>query len=153
MTKKDYLFSSKPKQIAQAAIKVSNNVFGNLEKIKLIVMSDMKLPLTIAENFKSQVFKNSDASDDSFKNKNYLKINNYAKLNTSNDFLKDYDILMIGFKSQSKIINKLFVEKLLKKRKQKPIFFIDCGVPGSIDVDVGKIPNCFLFDLNDLEQL
>lgn len=153
MTKKDYLFSSKPKQIAQAAIKVSNNVFGNLEKIKLIVMSDMKLPLTIAENFKSQVFKNSDASDDSFKNKNYLKINNYAKLNTSNDFLKDYDILMIGFKSQSKIINKLFVEKLLKKRKQKPIFFIDCGVPGSIDIDVGKIPNCFLFDLNDLEQL
>ncbi len=153
MIKKDKLFSSKPKQIAQAAIKVSNNVFGDLEKIKLVVMSDMKLPLTIAENFKSQVFKNSDNSEDSFKNKNYLKINNCTKSNISKDILKDYDILMIGFKSQSKIIDKLFVKKLLKKRKQKPIFFIDCGIPGSINIDVGKIPNCFLFDLNDLEQL
>ena len=60
---------------------------------------------------------------------------------------------MIGYKSQSKIIDKTLVKKLLIKRKQKPILFVDCGVPGNIKTDIGQIPNCFLFDLNDLEQL
>ena len=153
VTKKDYVFSSKPKQIAEAALKVSTNVFGNLEKVRLIVMSDMKLPFTIAENFKAKALKNIDVSGNSFKDEHYLKNNNIIESEVSVDLLKNYDILMIGFKSQSKIIDKLFVKKLLKIRKQKPIFFIDCGVPGSINVDVGKIANCFLFDLNDLEQL
>ena len=139
MTKRDNVFSSKPKQIAQAAIKVSTNVFGDLEKIKLIVMSDMKLPFTIAENF--------------IKDENYLKNKSFTESDVSIDLLKSYDVLMIGFKNQSKIIDKLFVRKLLKIRKQKPIFFIDCGIPGSIYLNVGKIANCFLFDLNDLEQL
>ena len=153
MTKRDNVFSSKPKQIAQAAIKVSTNVFGDLEKIKLIVMSDMKLPFTIAENFKSQVIKNYDVSDNFFKDENYLKNKNFNESDVSIDLLKSYDVLMIGFKNRSKIIDKLFVRKLLKIRKQKPIFFIDCGIPGSIYLNVGKIANCFLFDLNDLEQL
>ena len=60
---------------------------------------------------------------------------------------------MIGYKTQSKIIDKTLVKKILNKRKQKPILFIDCGIPGNIKTDIGQIPNCFLFDLNDLEQL
>ena len=30
---------------------------------------------------------------------------------------------------------------------------IDCGVPGNVDTKVRLINNCFLFDLNDLEQI
>ena len=60
---------------------------------------------------------------------------------------------MIGYKNQLKLIDKHLVKKILYMRKQKPLFFIDCGIPGNININVGKIPNCFLFDLNDLEQL
>ena len=31
--------------------------------------------------------------------------------------------------------------------------FIDCGIPGNVDSRARKISNCFLFDLNDLEQI
>ena len=37
---------------------------------------------------------------------------------------------MIGYKTQSKIIDKILV-KILNKRKQKPILFVDCGIPGT----------------------
>ena len=67
--------------------------------------------------------------------------------------LKTFDLIMIGYKTQSKIIDKILVKKILNKRKQKPILFVDCGIPGNIKTDIGQIPNCFLFDLNDLEQL
>ena len=42
--------------------------------------------------------------------------------------------------------------KYLERRKQKPIFFVDIGLPGNIDPEISKISNCYLFDLNDLEQ-
>ena len=60
---------------------------------------------------------------------------------------------MIGYKTQSKIVDKTLVKKILNKRKAKTNSFIDCGIPGNIKTDIGQIPNCFLFDLNDLEQL
>ena len=40
----------------------------------------------------------------------------------------------------------------MKQRKQKPLFLIDTNIPGNIDSDISKIDNCFLYDLNDLEQ-
>jgi glutamyl-tRNA reductase len=42
---------------------------------------------------------------------------------------------------------------VLKLRKQKPLIIIDCGIPGNIDTKARSITNCFLFDLNDLEQI
>ena len=42
---------------------------------------------------------------------------------------------------------------MLKIRKQKPLIIIDCGIPGNVDTKARTITNCFLFDLNDLEQI
>ena len=39
------------------------------------------------------------------------------------------------------------------RRKQKPLFLIEGGVPGNIDPAVSKLSNLFLYDLNDLEQI
>ena len=59
---------------------------------------------------------------------------------------------MIGFDDGLKVISKEIVKVFLKERKQKPIFFVDVGLPGNVDPEISKISNCYLFDLNDLEQ-
>ena len=63
-----------------------------------------------------------------------------------------FDVILIGFNDGLKVISKDITQVFLKKRKQKPIFFIDVGLPGNIDTEISKISNCYLFDLNDLEQ-
>ena len=68
------------------------------------------------------------------------------------DILKLYDIILVGFKSNFKLVNNSIAKKIMDKRKHKPIFFIDCGIPGNIESEILKISNCFLNDLNDLEQ-
>ena len=68
MSLKDNTFSSKPKQIAQAAKQVLVKVFGNLNKISLIVISDMSLPLNIAENFKNSGLKSYQVLNDPLEN-------------------------------------------------------------------------------------
>ena len=153
MLKNNNIFSSKPNQIAHAASQVVIKVFGNINEIKLIVISDMKLPINIADNFKNFGIKDYNVLAEPLDKFMIKSQNDTYESDRLLELLKDYDMVMIGYKSQSKFINKDFVKKILKKRKQKTIFFIDCGIPGNIEIDIGKISNCFLFDLNDLEQL
>ena len=153
MSLKNNLFSSKPKQIAQAAIQILLKVYGDLNSVNFLVISDMKLPIDIAQNFeniglnKYLIFQDPIEKILDQKNKNNNLDENFINK------LKTFDLIMIGYKTQSKIIDKILVKKILNKRKQKPILFVDCGIPGNIKTDIGQIPNCFLFDLNDLEQL
>ena len=153
MSLKNNIFSSKPKQIAQAAIQILIKVYGELNSLNFLVMSDMKLPIDIAQNFENIGLKKYQVFQESL-DKIFDK--NKENINTDENFinkLKIFDLIMIGYKKHSKIIDKTLVKKILNKRKQKPILFIDCGIPGNIKTDIGQIPNCFLFDLNDLEQL
>ena len=153
MSLKNNLFSSKPKQIAQAAIQILLKVYGDLNSVNFLVISDMKLPIDIAQNFENiGLNKYLILQDPLEKIFNQKKENNDIDENLINK-LKIFDLIMIGYKTQSKIIDKTLVKKILNRRKQKPILFVDCGIPGNIKTDIGQIPNCFLFDLNDLEQL
>ena len=149
----DKTFSSKPKQIAQAALQALSKVYGNLEKVKIIVISDMQLALNIAENFQKSRLGNCRILEESLEK---LSKTTESDQNKSTNFLeqiKNFDMVMIGYKSQMKLIDRELVKKVLNARKKKPIFFIDCGIPGNICVDIGNLSNCYLFDLNDLEQL
>ena len=153
MSLKNNLFSSKPKQIAQAAIQILLKVYGDLNSVNFLVISDMKLPIDIAQNFENiGLNKYLIFQDPLEKIFNQKKEDNNIDENLINK-LKTFDLIMIGYKTQLKIIDKVLVKKILNKRKQKPILFVDCGIPGNIKTDIGQIPNCFLFDLNDLEQL
>ena len=53
MSLKNNIFSSKPKQIAQAAIQILLKVYGNLNSVNFLVISDMKSPIDIAQNFEN----------------------------------------------------------------------------------------------------
>ena len=153
MSLKNNIFSSKPKQIAQAAIQILLKVYGDLNSVNFLVISDMKSPIDIAQNFENIGLNKYEVFQESLDNIFYKRKEDVNKDENLINKLKSFDLIMIGYKKHSKIIDKTFVKKILKKRKQKPILFIDCGIPGNIKTDIGQIPNCFLFDLNDLEQL
>jgi len=150
---KNNIFSSKPKQIAQAAMQILLKVYGNLNSVNFLVISDMKLPIDIAQNFENVGLNKYLIFQDPLEMIFDQKKENINIDDNLINKLKIFDMIMIGYKSQSKIIDKNLVKKLLNKRKQKPILFVDCGIPGNVKTDIGQIPNCFLFDLNDLEQL
>ena len=153
MSFKNNIFSSKPKQIAQAAIQILLKVYGDLNSVNFLVASDMKSPIDIAQNFENIGLNKYEVFQESLDNIFYKRKEDVNKDENLINKLKIFDLIMIGYKKHSKIIDKTLVKKILKKRKQKPILFIDCGIPGNIKTDIGQIPNCFLFDLNDLEQL
>ncbi len=151
MSKKE-IFSSKPTQITKAAIQLSLQIFGENERILVGAIGNKDLVFRIAENFnklenvESQFFR--DSKDLFIKNESKLLID---KKNIIKSLFK-FDVVLIGFHSAVTLITKELVKFFLKKRKQKPILFVDVGLPGNVDSELLKISNCYLFDLNDLEQ-
>ena len=151
MNSKQNYFSSKPKQITQAAINVSGRVFGNLENVSIFTINNSDIAQAIFNNFEKKKIKKSSQikkSDKQF----FHAINKNNSLQIIRE-IKDYDILIFGFSGNFRILDKNIISSLLKIRKQKPLIIIDCGIPGNIDTKARTITNCFLFDLNDLEQI
>jgi len=75
---------------------------------------------------------------------------NFAELP---NYLAEADIIICSTAAGQYLITEQMVREALSKRRNRPSFFIDISVPRNIDPAVGKIPNVFVFDIDDLESV
>ncbi|MBU4379662.1 MAG: glutamyl-tRNA reductase, partial [Proteobacteria bacterium] len=69
------------------------------------------------------------------------------------DHLHEVDIVISSTGSPVAVIKAREVKAILKKRKNKPMFFIDIAVPRDIDPDVNNLDNVYLYDIDDLKEV
>ena len=55
--------------------------------------------------------------------------------------------------SPEAIIRARDIKDVLKRRKYRPMFFIDIAVPRDIDPDVNNVDNVYLYDIDDLKEV
>jgi glutamyl-tRNA reductase len=63
------------------------------------------------------------------------------------------DIVISSTGSEQPIISRKLISEVMRERKQRPLFLVDIAVPRDIEKDVGQLPNVYLFDVDDLEQV
>ncbi len=68
-------------------------------------------------------------------------------------YLPQADIVISSTGSSSAIIRARDLSEVLKKRKHRPMFFIDIAVPRDIDPDVNQLDNVYLYDIDDLQEV
>ncbi len=69
------------------------------------------------------------------------------------EYLPQADIVICSTTAGHYIVTEQMVREALTKRRNRPAFFIDISVPRNIDPAIGKIPNVFVFDVDDLESV
>jgi glutamyl-tRNA reductase len=67
--------------------------------------------------------------------------------------LKKVDIVISATDSPEYLIRHDQMVKMIKERKQKPIFFIDIADPRNIEPSVGNIENIYLYNIDDLKKV
>ncbi len=70
-----------------------------------------------------------------------------------NQGLKKVDIVISATDSPQYLIWHDQMAKVIKERKQKPIFFIDIADPRDIEPSVGDIENVYLYNIDDLKKV
>ncbi|HDD53086.1 MAG TPA: glutamyl-tRNA reductase, partial [Thermosulfidibacter takaii] len=67
--------------------------------------------------------------------------------------LVDADIVITSTGAQEYIITGDMVQRVMRERKMKPMFFIDIAVPRDVDPQVERVENVYAYDIDDLEQV
>lgn len=70
-----------------------------------------------------------------------------------NQGLRKVDIVISATDSPKYLIRHDQMGKVIKERKQKPIFFIDIADPRNIEPSVGDIENVYLYNIDDLKKV
>jgi glutamyl-tRNA reductase len=68
------------------------------------------------------------------------------------DQLAAADIVITGTGSDQPIITRPMFESVIRRRRYRPVFIIDIGVPRDVAADVGDIENVYLYNLDDLQR-
>ena len=63
------------------------------------------------------------------------------------------DIIISSTGSPEAIIRARDIKDVLKRRKYRPMLFIDIAVPRDIDPDVNNVDNVYLYDIDDLKEV
>ncbi|UCD83838.1 MAG: glutamyl-tRNA reductase [Deltaproteobacteria bacterium] len=69
------------------------------------------------------------------------------------NFLDKADIVICSAAAPHYLIRPDRMEKVMKARKNQPMFFIDISVPRNIDPKINDIANVYLYDIDDLEKV
>ncbi|MDR0339188.1 MAG: glutamyl-tRNA reductase [Desulfovibrio sp.] len=67
--------------------------------------------------------------------------------------LAKVDIVISSTGAHEPIIRAKDMRAVLRRRKNKPMFFIDIAVPRDIDPDVNSLDNIYLYDIDDLKEV
>ncbi len=67
--------------------------------------------------------------------------------------LLETDIVISSTGSPTAIIRARDMKEVLRKRRHRPIFFIDIAVPRDIDPDINGLDNVYLYDIDDLKEV
>ena len=70
-----------------------------------------------------------------------------------NQALLESDIVISSTGSPTAIIRARDMKEVLRKRRNRPIFFIDIAVPRDIDPDINVLDNVYLYDIDDLKEV
>ncbi|HYA26532.1 MAG TPA: glutamyl-tRNA reductase [Thermodesulfovibrionales bacterium] len=70
------------------------------------------------------------------------------------DFLREMvhsDIIICSTGAPSYVLHKEEMQRVMKERKQKPVFIIDISVPRNVDPEINHLANVYLYDVDDLQ--
>jgi glutamyl-tRNA reductase len=69
------------------------------------------------------------------------------------DVLNQVDIIISSTGSPNFVVKRDQIKPLMRKRRNRPLFFIDIAVPRDIDPDINRINNVYVYDIDDLKDV
>ena len=142
--------------ISYAAVELARKIFGSLEAKTVLVIGAGEMSELAARHLMS-----SGAATLFLTNRSFDRTVELAALLGGRavpfealfETMSQADIVISSTAAPHFILQKSDGPRLMAKRKNRPMFFIDIAVPRDIDPELNKIDNIFLYDIDDLGQV
>jgi glutamyl-tRNA reductase len=140
--------------VSFAAVELAKKIFGELTDKTVLLIGAGEMCELAAKHFL-----NSGVRDVMVTNRTYERAERLAeefdgraiRFEDLFDHLHKADIILSSTGATHFIIGAKDVETVVRRRKLKPMFFIDIAVPRDIDPKVNDVDNVYLYDMDDLQ--
>jgi len=142
--------------VSYAAIELGKKIFGTLEGKKVLLIGAGEMAELAVEHLIQNKVTDIFVANRTFPRAVKLseRFNGQAiRMEEIADHLKMVDVILSSTGSPGYIINSDMVKQTMKKRKNRPIFFIDIAVPRDIDPAVNRLNNAYVYDIDDLKDV
>jgi len=142
--------------ISYAATELANKIFSDISTRSVMLMGAGEMAELAVEHLISSGVKKIVVANRTFCNAVILaeKFNGKAvKFEEMEVFLKEVDIIISSTGATEFILTAPQIKRIMRSRKNRPLFFIDIAVPRDLDPDINRISNCFLYDIDDLQDI
>jgi len=142
--------------VSFVAVELAKKIFGSLEKRTVLLLGAGEMCELAARHLVSggiekvlvanRTYERAVALAQEFKGEPIP----FEEMNRG---LRTVDIVISATNSPQYLLHPEQVAKVMKDRKQKPIFFIDIADPRDIEPRVGDIENVYLYNIDDLQKV
>ncbi len=139
--------------MAAAAVRLAGQLFENLAKTRVLFVGAGEMIELTATHFAARTPKAMVVANRTVERGEKLAIHLGAEAMRLADLphrLHEFDIVVSCTASTLPIIGLGAVERAIKARKRRPMFMVDLAVPRDIEPEVGKLPDVYLYTVDDL---
>jgi len=145
-----------PSSVSAAAAALAQQVFGELEGRRVLIVGAGKVGELAARNLISRGAEVAFVANRSAEGAAELarKLGSEPlPLEGIADELKRADVVVSSTSAAGFVLTRAAVEQGIRGRKRAPLFLIDLAVPRDVEPSVGTLDGCFLYDIDDLEAV
>ncbi len=142
--------------VSYAAIGLANKIFADLSTKTVMLLGAGEMAELAVEHLIGHHVKRIVVANRTFKNALALaqKFDGKAvQFEEREAALVQSDIIISSTGATDYVMTWDQVNRAMKKRNHNPLFFIDIAVPRDIDPDISKVPNVYVYDIDDLTNI
>jgi glutamyl-tRNA reductase len=142
--------------ISFAAVELAKKIFADLSGKVFMLLGAGEMAELAARNLMSNGVKEVIVANRSFERACDLSKEFNGRPVRLDDFLRELvhsDIVICSTGAPNYILMKDQMQKVMKERKQRPVFLIDISVPRNIDPKINDLDNVYLYNIDDLQGI
>jgi glutamyl-tRNA reductase len=130
-----------PASVSAAAAALAEQVFGSLEERSILLLGAGKVSEQAARNLRSRGAEIT------------LVANSKTEREQIHEQLAEVDVVIASTNAPGLVLEAAPVAEALRARRGRRLLLIDLAVPRDLDSAIGELDGCYLFDIDDLEQI
>jgi glutamyl-tRNA reductase len=145
-----------PASVSSAAAALAQQVFGDLARRRILLVGAGKVSDLAARNLLSrgaEIAWVANRTPDSATELARRFGGEALPIDRIGPELARADVVVSSTSAPDYVLRRADVEAAVSGRKGRPLLFVDLAVPRDVDPEIGALPDCYLYDIDDLEAV
>ncbi len=141
--------------VSLAAIEFAKMLFGDLSGKTTMIIGAGKMAQIAAKHLSRYNLKQVIVANRDFRKACEMAVlfkGEAINFDKVEDYLSRVDIVISSTGAPHYVVYFDTIKRAIKKRHNRPLFLIDIAVPRDIEPSINKLPNVFLYDIDDLQE-